>query len=121
MREAITPARMTEVRKKVKIGDKIIIVPVKCGEGEQKGTVVGIYRSFATVKLKNGICESVSWLEAMERDYAECQKMMKRGEDYDCDRCSWANVSIYGTGACELKGLKEQLGGISGETDGKER
>lgn len=66
MREAITPARMTEVRKKVKIGDKIIIVPVKCGEGEQKGTVVGIYRSFATVKLKNGICESVSWLEAMK-------------------------------------------------------
>lgn len=59
--------------------------------------------------------------EEMERDYAECQKMMKRGEDYDCDRCSWANVSIYGTGACELKGLKEQLGGISGETDGKER
>ena len=47
--------------------------------------------------------------------------MMKSGEDYDCDRCSWANVSIYGTGACELKGLKEQLGGISGETDGKER
>ena len=38
--------------------------------------------------------------EEMERDYAECQKMMKRGEDYDCDRCSWANVSIYGTGAC---------------------
>ena len=35
MREAITPARMAEVRKKVKIGDKIIIVPVKCGEGEQ--------------------------------------------------------------------------------------
>ena len=35
--------------------------------------------------------------EEMERDYAECQKMMKRGEDYDCDRCSWANVSIYGT------------------------
>lgn len=52
MREAITPARMTEVRKKVKIGDKIIIVPVKCGEGEQKGTVVGIYRSFATVKTE---------------------------------------------------------------------
>lgn len=24
--------------------------------------------------------------EEMERDYAECQKMMKRGEDYDCDR-----------------------------------
>ena len=48
--------------------------------------------------------------EEMERDYAECQKMMKRGEDYDCDRCSWANVSIYGTGACELKGLKEHLG-----------
>lgn len=61
--------------------------------------------------------------EEMERDYAECQKMMKRGEDCDCDRCSWANVSIYGTGACELelKGLKEQLGGISDETDGKER
>lgn len=59
--------------------------------------------------------------EAMERDYAECQKMMKRGEDYDCDRCSWANVSIYGTGACELKGLKEQLGGKTNETDGKER
>ena len=54
--------------------------------------------------------------EEMERDYAECQKMMKSGEDYD-----WANVSVYGTGACELKGLKEQLGGISGETDGKER
>lgn len=46
------PARMAEVRKKVKIGDKIIIVPVKCGEGEQKGTVVGIYRSFATVKTE---------------------------------------------------------------------
>ena len=45
--------------------------------------------------------------EEMERDYAECQKMMKRGEDYDCDRCSWANVSIYGTGACELKRRKE--------------
>lgn len=66
MQEAITPARMAEVRKKVKIGDEIIIVPVKCGEDEQKGTVVGIYRSFATVKLKNGICESVSWLEAMK-------------------------------------------------------
>lgn len=25
--------------------------------------------------------------EEMERDYAERQKMMKRGEDYDCDRC----------------------------------
>ena len=48
--------------------------------------------------------------DEMERDYAECQEMMKRGEDCDCDRCSWANVSIYGTGACELKGLKEQLG-----------
>lgn len=59
--------------------------------------------------------------DEMEKDYAECQKMMKRGEDCDCDRCSWANVSIYGTGACELKGLKEQLGGISDETDGKER
>ena len=59
--------------------------------------------------------------EEMERDYAECPKMMKSGEDYDCDRCSWANVSIYGSGACELKGLKEQLGGISGEIDRKER
>ena len=68
MQDAITPARMAEVRKKVKIGDKIIIVPVKCGEGEQKGTVIGIYRSFVTVKLRNGICESVSWLEAMKRN-----------------------------------------------------
>lgn len=66
MQEAITPARMTEVRKKVKIGDKIIIVPVKCGGEEQKGKVIGIYRSFVTVKLKNGVCESVSWLEAMK-------------------------------------------------------
>ncbi|MBS7001538.1 MAG: hypothetical protein KH168_10785 [Clostridiaceae bacterium] len=31
------------------------------------------------------------------------------------------HVSEEMTGACELKGLKEQLGGISGETDGKER
>lgn len=52
--------------KKVKIGDKIIIVSMKCGDGEQKGTVVGIYRSFVTVKLKNGVCESVSWLKAMK-------------------------------------------------------
>lgn len=59
--------------------------------------------------------------DEMERDYAECQKMIKSGEDYDCDRCSWANVSIYGTGACELKGLKEQLGGISGEINRKEK
>lgn len=29
--------------------------------------------------------------EEMERDYVECQKMMKRGEDCDCDRCSWAS------------------------------
>ena len=66
MREAITPARMAEVRKKVKIGDKIIIMPMKCGGEEQKGKVIGIYRSFVTVKLKNGVCESVSWLEAMK-------------------------------------------------------
>ncbi|RGE14394.1 hypothetical protein DXB03_09335 [Lachnospiraceae bacterium OF11-28] len=66
MQDAITPARMAEVRKKVKIGDKIIIVPVKCGGEEQKGKVIGIYRSFVTVKLKNGVCESVSWLEAMK-------------------------------------------------------
>lgn len=59
--------------------------------------------------------------EEMERDYAECQKMMKSSEDYDCDRCSWADVSIYGTGACELKELEKQLGGISGEINGKER
>lgn len=66
MQDAITPDRMAEVRKKVKIGDKIIIVPVKCGGEEQKGKVIGIYRSFVTVKLKNGVCESVSWLEAMK-------------------------------------------------------
>lgn len=66
MQDAITPARMAEVRKKVKIGDKIIIMPVKCYEKEQKGTVIGIYRNFLNVKLKNGICESVSWLEAMK-------------------------------------------------------
>ena len=68
MQEAITPARMTEVRKKVKIGDKIIIVPVKCGEGEQKGTVVGIYRSFATVKLKNGNSENRKCPERMSKN-----------------------------------------------------
>lgn len=48
--------------------------------------------------------------EEMERDYAECQKMMKRGEDYDCDRCSWANVSIYGTGSLRTERSERTAG-----------
>ena len=62
--------------------------------------------------------------DEMERDYTACMKNNKDGigsEEFPCDGCSWADVDVYGTGACELKGLKEQMGGIDDETDGKDR
>lgn len=62
--------------------------------------------------------------DEMERDYAECVKNNREGignEEFPCDGCSWADVEVYGTGVCELKGLKEQLGGVSSEINGKDR
>ena len=62
--------------------------------------------------------------DEMERDYTACMKNNKDGigsEEFPCDGCSWADVDVYGTGACELKGLKEHMGGIYDETDGKDR
>lgn len=52
--------------------------------------------------------------DEMEKDYAECVKNSFAGigsEESLCDGCSWADISICDTGACELKGLKEQMGG----------
>ena len=47
--------------------------------------------------------------------------MKNPGEEIPCVGCSWEDVCIGDMGACEMKGLEEQMGGISGETDGKER
>ena len=59
--------------------------------------------------------------EEMERDYWRCKAMRKPGEEIPCAGCSWEDVCIGDMGVCEMKGLEEQMGGISGETDGKER
>ena len=61
--------------------------------------------------------------EEMERDYWACKAnaMKKPGEELPCVGCSWEDVCIGNVGACEMQGLEEQMGGISGETDGKER
>lgn len=64
--------------------------------------------------------------EKMERDFWRCKANAMRdpGEEDDgftCTGCSWKDVCIGDVGACELEGLEEQMGGISGETDGKDR
>ena len=57
----------------------------------------------------------------MAADYWRCKAMRKPGEEISYVGFSWEDVCIGTMGACELKGLEEQMGGISGETDGKER
>ena len=59
--------------------------------------------------------------EEMERDFWRCKAMRKPGEELSGVGCSWEDVCIGAMGACEMKELEEQMGGISGETDGKER
>ena len=61
--------------------------------------------------------------EEMERDYWRCKAnvMKNMGEESPCVGCSWKDVCIGDVGVCEMKGLEEQLGGISGEPDGKEK
>ncbi len=52
--------------------------------------------------------------DQMEKDYAECMKNSRAGidsEGFPCDECSWGDITICDMGACELKELKEQLGG----------
>ena len=72
----VSPKWIEAIQRQVKIGDTINVKTNKCCSVDEgmsgksgvwrKATVIGIYRSFVTVKLKNGICESVSWLEAMK-------------------------------------------------------
>ena len=67
--------------------------------------------------------------DEMERDFWRCADNAKvvpgeeeDGDAFTCTGCSWEDICICGnTGACELEGLEEQLGGVNGETDGKDR
>lgn len=72
MQEAIKPQQIASIRGRIKIGD-IIMVQTQKGNHKtsgnsktgvwRKGTVIGIFRNFAHVRLQSGVCESVSWLE----------------------------------------------------------
>lgn len=72
MQEAIKPQQIASIRGQIKIGDIIMVQTQKgnhktYGNGKtgvwREGTVIGIFRNFAHVRLQSGVCESVSWLE----------------------------------------------------------
>lgn len=75
--DAITAEQLVGIQRQVKIGDIIMVRTQKgnhkaCGNGKtgvwREGTVIGIFRNFAHVRLQSGVCESVSWLEIAGRD-----------------------------------------------------
>lgn len=55
--------------------------------------------------------------DQMEEDYKECGRMAEipGGESKDCDSCIWKDVQIGDVGMCELKEMKQLLGGHDGE------
>ena len=72
MQEAIKPQQIASIHGQIKIGDIIMVQTQKgnhktSGNGKtgvwREGTVIGIFRNFAHVRLQSGVCESVSWLE----------------------------------------------------------
>lgn len=77
MQEAIKPQQIASIRGQIKIGDIIMVQTQKgnhktYGNGKtgvwREGTVIGIFRNFAHVRLQSGVCESVSWLEIADRN-----------------------------------------------------
>ena len=47
--------------------------------------------------------------DEMEKDYAECRKMMKRKQIKDCSGCSWKDIELYNTSVCMLDDVLEQI------------
>ena len=81
--DAITADQLVGIRRQVKIGDTISVKTYKgCNvdEGEsiktgtwRKGTVIGIFRNFAHVRLQGGVCESVLWVDVMNSGKEETE------------------------------------------------
>ena len=75
MQEAIKPQQIIGIRSQVKLGDTLNVKTHKgCSVDEgmnnkttvrRKGTVIGIFRNFAHVRLQSGVCESVLWADIM--------------------------------------------------------
>lgn len=55
--------------------------------------------------------------DQMIADYKEClrQSMEEDTEESPCEECSWCDIVWLNTGMCELRELREILGGV---TDG---
>ena len=79
--DAITAEQLVGIRRQVKIGDMISVKTYKeCNVYEvesiktgvwRKGTVIGISRNFAHVRLQSGVCESVLWADVMNSGMEE--------------------------------------------------
>ena len=71
--EAITQAEISEARRQTRIGTPISMVTSKLCDPDgctdrrygirMEGVIVGVYHSFAFVRLTNGIHESVPWVD----------------------------------------------------------
>ena len=62
--------------------------------------------------------------DEMEKDYAECQRKMRRGKVLripNCDKCSWEKLNVIGTCVCLYTSVQRQMGSVSDEIDRKER
>lgn len=62
--------------------------------------------------------------DEMEKDFMECRRKTGKGKILripNCDECSWAELNVCDTCICMYESVQRQLGGISGETDRKER
>ena len=55
--------------------------------------------------------------DQMIADYKEClrQSLEEDAEESPCEECSWCDIVWLNTGMCELRELREKLGGV---TDG---
>ena len=59
--------------------------------------------------------------DEMEKDYAECQRKMRRGKVLripNCDKCSWEKLNVIGTCGCLYTSVQRQRGSVSDEIDG---